>query len=109
MCEEEAMVSGIFLILMLLSCIGARLTVTALVLFSPLTLATEDGPTMPPLTPEEQEIYDEENAEDTEEPDKKPAASTSTLKSAAAVAASTARVNSPSDSHPADATGMNHL
>jgi hypothetical protein len=109
MCEEEVMVSGILLILLLLSCIGARLTVTALALFSPLTLATEDGPTMPPLTPKEQEIYDEENAEDTEEADKKPAASTSTSNSAAAVAASTARVNNPSDNHPADATDMNHL
>jgi hypothetical protein len=103
------MVSGILLILLLLSCIGAQLTVTALALFSPLTLATEDGPTMPPLTPKEQEIYDEENAEDTEEADKKPAASTSTSNSAAAVAASTTRVNNPSDNHPADATDMNHL
>jgi hypothetical protein len=73
-------------------------------------LTIEDGPTMLPLTPEEQEIYDEENAEDTEEPDKKPAASTSTSNSAAAVAASAACVNNPSDNHPADdATGMNHL
>jgi hypothetical protein len=107
MCEEEAMVSGIFLIFLQLSFIGARLTVTALI--SRSTLAIEDGPTMLPLTPEEQEIYDEENAEDTEEPDKKPAASTSTSNSAAAVAASAAHVNNPSDTHPADATGMNHL
>jgi hypothetical protein len=103
----KVMVSGILLILLLLSCIGARLTVTALALFSPLTLATEDGPMMLPLTPEEQEINDEENAEDTEEADKKPAASTSTSNSAAAVAASAARVNNPSDNHPA--TDMNHL